>query len=74
MATSYIESQMTEKILSHILGHTLKILLEARAFIRIIPFHGDGDGPLLEATSVRKVKLQFIGKGCHLEMLVSRSP
>ena len=35
-------------------------------FIRIITFHGDGDGPLLEATSARKVKLQSIGKGRHL--------
>ena len=54
--------------------YTVKIILEARASIRIITFHGDGDGPLLEATSVRKVKLQFIGKGHHLEMLVSRCP
>ena len=46
--------------------YTVKIILEARASIRIITFHGDGDGPLLKATSVRKVKLQFIGKGHHL--------
>ena len=53
---------------------TVKSLLEAWASVRIISFHRDGDWPLLEATSVTKVKLQFIGKGRHLEMLVSRSP
>ena len=34
--------------------YTVKILSEARAFIRIITIHGDGGGPLLEATSARK--------------------
>ena len=34
---------------------TIKILLEAWAFITIITFQGDGVGPLLEATSARKV-------------------
>ena len=34
---------------------TIKILLEAREFIRIITFHRDGGGPLLEATSARQV-------------------
>ena len=36
-------------------SHTVKILLEAQAFIRIIIFGGDGSGCLLEATSARKV-------------------
>ena len=48
---------------------TVKILFEARASIRTITFHKDGDGPLLEATNARKVKLQFIPKGRHLETL-----
>ena len=34
---------------------TVKIILEARAFIRIITVHGDGVGPLLDATRARKV-------------------
>ena len=38
----------------------IKILLEARASIRIIAFHGDGDGPLLEATSARKVSSNLL--------------
>ena len=46
--------------------NTVKILLQAGRFFRIITFHGDGGGPLLEATSERKVKLQFIGKGAIL--------
>ena len=29
--------------------NTVKVLRNARAFIRIITFHGDGDGRLLEA-------------------------
>ena len=37
---------------------------------RIITIQEDGGGPLLEATSARKV----CSKGRHLEMLVSRSP
>ena len=58
---------------------TVKILLETRAFIRIITFHSDGGWQLLEATSARKVVnmllFQFLGKGRHLEkLLVSRSP
>ena len=52
---------------------TVISLLQARASIRIITFHGDGGGPLLEATSARKV-CSFIDKGCHFEMLVSQSP
>ena len=35
--------------------YTVKSLLQARASIRIITIHGNGGGPLLEATSVRKV-------------------
>ena len=35
--------------------NTVKILLEARTFIRIITFDRDGGGPLLEATRLRKV-------------------
>ena len=34
---------------------TVKSLLQARVSIRIITVHRDGGGPLLEATSVKKV-------------------
>ena len=44
--------------------HTENIILQAWASIKIIT-----GGPLLEATRVRNLKLQFIGKGRHLEML-----
>ena len=54
---------------------TVKILLETRAFIRIITFHRDGGGQLLEATSARKIinmlLFQFLGKGRHLEKAAS---
>ena len=30
--------------------YTIKVLIDARTFIRIITFHGEGDGRLLEAT------------------------
>ena len=39
-------------------------------FIRIITFHRDGGGPLLEPTSVKKVIKTLIGN----EMLLSQSP
>ena len=35
--------------------HTVKPLLQAQASVRIITVHGDGGGPLLEATNERKV-------------------
>ena len=43
---------------SHVMrsDSTLISLLQARASIRIITVHGDGGGPLLEATSARKVQ------------------
>ena len=48
---------MVEKSLfwQNCLRFTVKVLLGARGFIRIITFLGDGGGPLLDATlSVRK--------------------
>ena len=39
----------------HFIQCTVKFLLAARLFIRIITFHGDGGGHLLKATSARKV-------------------
>ena len=38
-----------------VLGFTVISLLQAQGSIRIIKVHGDGGGPLLEATSARKV-------------------
>ena len=52
---------------------TIKILLETWAFILIITFYGEVVGPLLEATSARKVIKTSFSKGRQLEMLVSRS-
>ena len=61
--------------MSHIIKtHAVKTLLHTLTSSRIITIHGDCGEPLLEATSVRKVcSSQFISKGRHPEMLVSRS-
>ena len=50
---------------------TVKSLTDARAFIRIIIFHEEGDGRLLEAIETCKSHMkvqndQFLSKGRHL--------
>ena len=51
--------------------HTVKSLTDARAFIRIITFHEEGDGRLLEAIETCKSHMkvqndQFLSNGRHL--------
>ena len=51
--------------------NTVKSLTDARAFIRIITFHEEGDGRLLEAIETCKSHMkvqndQFLSNGRHL--------
>ena len=51
--------------------HTKKIILQAWASIKIITVHGGGRASIRGYKEEKSLKLQFIGKGRHLEMLVS---